>query len=265
MTDSGPLVFAGLDSQPSLPVRRLHNYVYCPRLFYYQWAENLFVDNADTVEGRRAHRNVDSPSRIRDPAELDLHEGAKIRSLKLESETLGLIGVVDLVEDAGDGTAVIDYKKGSARRDENGDRCAKEADAIQVVAHAMLLMEHRIHAVRGWVYYAADKRRVPVDLSKSAFAECRAKIEEAKRVAAENKCPPPLKNDPKCLYCSAYPICLPNESAWWAESRRVVEADSQMRFEFAMQEPDVLRDRIMEAMEEAAAAKGKVVLEPPRP
>src|SRR5579862_8134837 len=34
---------------PPMPVRRLQNYAYCPRLFYYQWVENLFEENADTV------------------------------------------------------------------------------------------------------------------------------------------------------------------------------------------------------------------------
>ena len=46
------------EQSPHMPVRRLHNYVYCPRLFYLQWVENVFVDNEDTVEGRALHRRV---------------------------------------------------------------------------------------------------------------------------------------------------------------------------------------------------------------
>lgn len=30
-------ILPGAEPQPPLPVRRLHNYAYCPRLFYYQW------------------------------------------------------------------------------------------------------------------------------------------------------------------------------------------------------------------------------------
>ena len=252
-------------AQPRIGVRNLHNYLYCPRLFYYQWVENLFVDNADTVEGRRVHRNVDAPSRVKDPAELDLPEGARLRSVKLESETLGLVGVVDIVEDAGDGAEVIDYKKGSARRDEKGERCAKEADAMQVVAQALLLAEHGIHAVRGWVYYASDRRRAPVKLNETAFAECRTKIDEAKALARTGQCPPPLENDPRCLYCSAYPICLPNESFWWAQGRRATKPDPQLTFGFAPARPDELRHRIIEAMEYAAESGKAPTLEPPRP
>ena len=265
MPDAGPQALEGLEQQPPLPVRRLHNYLYCPRLFYYQWVENLFVDNADTVEGKRIHRNVDAPSRVKDPTDLDLPEGSKLRSLKLESVALGLVGVVDIVEDAGAGAEIVDYKKGSARRDQNGERCAKEADAMQVVAHALLLQEQSVHAVRGWVYYAADKRRVSVELNESAFDECRAKITEAKAAAKSGTCPPPLKDDPRCLYCSAYPICLPNESFWWSQTRRAAKPDPQLSFGFAPAHPDELRDRIIEAMEFAAETGKQPTLEPPRP
>ena len=98
---------AGLEAQPPLPVRRLHNFIYCPRLFYFQWVENIFQENADTVAGSAVHRKVDAPSRLdEDKAKAlgeNLPEGAKMRSLKLESETLGLVGVVDVVEGGPDG------------------------------------------------------------------------------------------------------------------------------------------------------------------
>src|SRR3972149_4980816 len=111
--------------QPRMGVRNLHNFIYCPRLFYFQWVENIFQENADTVAGSHVHRNVGAPSTLEDPKELGLPEGAKIRSLRLESDALGLIGVVDIVEGGPDGAEIIDYKKGSARRDSEGERVAK--------------------------------------------------------------------------------------------------------------------------------------------
>src|SRR5204863_9592869 len=123
------------------------------------------------IAGSLAHRNVDAPSRLNDPKELGLPEGAKIRSLRLESESLGLIGVVDIVEGGPDGAEIIDYKKGSARRDSEGERVAKEPDAMQVAAHALLLKEHGLNTARGAVYYAADRRRVPVEFTEELFAK----------------------------------------------------------------------------------------------
>ena len=257
---------AGLEAQPPMPVRRLHNFIYCPRLFYFQWVENIFQENADTVAGSFVHRNVDAPSKLEDPKELGLPEGAKIRSLRLESASLGLIGVVDMVEGGPDGAEIIDYKKGSARRNAEGEREAKEPDAIQVAAHALLLREHGVNAGRGAIYYAADKRRVPVEFSEELFAKVRSTIEEARAVAASGRCPPPLKNDPRCLYCSAYPICLPNETLWWSRRRKPAETDKQIQFGFVSQSEDAFRDRIMEALDFAAeSGKGPPTLEPPRP
>ena len=266
MSDAPVQTQGGLESQPPLPVRRLHNFIYCPRLFYFQWVENIFQENADTVAGSQVHRNVDAPSRLNDPKELGLPEGAKLRSLRLESETLGLIGVVDIVEGGPDGAEIIDYKRGSARRNSEGEREAKEPDALQVAAHALLLREQGVNAVRGAIYYAADKRRVPVEFTDALFEKVRKAIEEAKQIARSGHCPPPLKNDARCLYCSAYPICLPNESLWWAKPGKKSEIAGQLDFGFVKQSEDAVRDRILEALDFAAeSGKQAPTLEPPRP
>jgi CRISPR-associated protein Cas1 len=232
--------------QPPLPVRRLHNFIYCPRLFYYQWVENLFEENADTIAGSTVHRNVDKPSSFADEKQAalaeGLPEGARLRSLKLESMALGLVGVIDMIEGAGDdeipgldsprSVEVVDYKKGSAKRGANGERVAKESDAVQVMAHALLLEEEGTRVTRGWIYYAEDKRRVPVELTPELREQTLQSLAAAKAQAASGHCPPPLVNDPRCLYCSAYPICLPNESRWWAAGFEEKVEEAQMALVF---------------------------------
>jgi len=266
MSDAPVQTQGGLESQPPLPVRRLHNFIYCPRLFYFQWVENIFQENADTVAGSHVHRNVDAPSKLDDPKELGLPEGAKLRSLRLESESLGLIGVVDIVEGGPDGAEIIDYKRGSARRGAEGEREAKEPDAMQVAAHALLLREHGVNAVRGATYYAADKRRVPVEFTEELFEKVRTAIADAKQVARSGSCPPPLKNDARCLYCSAYPICLPNESFWWSKRRKPTDSDAQIQFGFIGQAEDAVMNQILEALDFAAESRDKEpTLQPPRP
>lgn len=200
---------------PPMPVRRLQNFVYCPRLFYYQWVENIFVENADTVEGSTVHNKADQPSRMADAEALDLPEGRSLRSLQIENTELALVGKIDVIEGGSDGIELIDYKKGSARRDEQNMRVAKESDIFQIAAYALLLEGEGKKASRGWIYYAADKRRVEVSLTPQLRMECLSKLSEARKVAEDGVCPPPLKDDARCLHCSAYPVCLPNESAHW--------------------------------------------------
>ena len=38
----------------------LNEFVYCPRLFYYEFVESVFVESADTLRGKALHRRVDS-------------------------------------------------------------------------------------------------------------------------------------------------------------------------------------------------------------
>ena len=49
----------GAEPQP-IPARMLNEYVYCPRLFYYEFVEGVFVESADTLRGDALHQRVDS-------------------------------------------------------------------------------------------------------------------------------------------------------------------------------------------------------------
>ncbi len=201
---------------PLLPVRRLHNYVYCPRLFYLQWVENIFVPNEDTVEGEAIHSKVDDPSRLKHEALTA--EGGTLRSVALSSEKLGIAGVVDLLEkdDVTGGVRLVDYKKGHPVRNDSGEWEVKENDAIQLAAYALLLAESGVQVSAASVYYAAVKRHVSLELSDELFEKCKTYIIEASAVAEQGNCPPPVEHFSRCLACSAYPICLPMESKAWA-------------------------------------------------
>lgn len=207
------------EDAPVMGVRYLHNYVYCPRLFYYQWVENIFVENADTVAGSSKHRQVNKPSRADMNEGIEVPEGASVRSLHLESDRLGLVGVIDIIEGGTDGCQIIDYKRGAARRDESGELVPKDSDAVQVAAYVLLAREHGLTVTSAAIYYAGDRRRVPVNLSDEALARVPMLVKEARAVASSGICPPPLENDARCQYCSAYPVCLPDESRYWSGSR----------------------------------------------
>ena len=44
----------------ALPSRMLNEFVYCQRLFYYEFVEGVFVESADTLRGQTIHRRVDA-------------------------------------------------------------------------------------------------------------------------------------------------------------------------------------------------------------
>ncbi|MBQ3525860.1 MAG: CRISPR-associated endonuclease Cas1 [Akkermansia sp.] len=202
---------------PHMPVRRLHNYVYCPRLFYLQWVENIFVPNEDTIMGSALHKRVDDSSRLR--AEALTEEGGTLRSLQLSSDGLGISGVVDILEKQEDGhICLLDYKKGSPAKGMSGEWVVKENDAIQLAAYALLLNEAGVKVDSAAIYYAQIKKRVYLELNESLFQNFYRYLKEARRISEIQDCPPPLC-DARCLSCSAYPVCLPFESRFWASKK----------------------------------------------
>ena len=215
MTQTSP---SNPDSQPPhMPVRRLNNYVYCPRLFYLQWVENIFIPNEDTIIGNAIHKRVDEPNKIK---QTDLQEeGGTLRSLQLSSDTLQLNGIIDILESDGENNrCLIDYKKGAPMKNSHGEWVAKEPDTIQLAAYALMLQEVGIFVQSAAIYYAEIKKRVPVELSKELFSKFHTYLHEARQLAATAVCPPPLCTS-RCFGCSAYPVCLPFETRYWKEEK----------------------------------------------
>jgi CRISPR-associated protein Cas1 len=80
----------------------LNEFVYCPRLFYYEFVEGVFVHNADTVRGAAAHQRVDSgsgalPPSTEEPAKSESDEAIHSRSVMLGSAKHGITCKMDLV------------------------------------------------------------------------------------------------------------------------------------------------------------------------
>ena len=238
MADAGLQSAGELAAQPPMPVRRLHNYLYCPRLFYLQWVENILPRKTRTPSP--VLPCTDRPTSLRALPTTALPRSAMAcprapRFARSGSKAKPSASSVWWTSSRAvqTGTCVVDYKKGSARRIDDGSRVAKEPDAVQMAAYALLLREQGTAVESAAIYYAEDKRRVPVALTEELFTLTRSFLTEARALATAGKMPPPLVNDRRCDFCSAYPVCLPRESAWWAHAReRTAADDAQLRLAF---------------------------------
>ena len=199
-----------------LPARMLNEFVYCPRLFYYEWVEGVFESSADTLEGSAKHSRVDTEPGAMPAADEMGSEVIHSRSISLSSERLGLIAKLDLVEsdpanDESGSVRPVDYKKGRPR-EVDGALEPWSSDKIQVAAQVFVLRDNGYRCDEGILYYSYTKQRVRVPVDDALMNETEQFIRRAKDVASSARIPDPLVDSPKCPRCSLVGICLPDET-----------------------------------------------------
>lgn len=196
--------------QPLMPLRMLNESVYCPRLAYLEWVQGEWADSAETVDGRYRHRRVDQPAGDLPDADQAHAVQAEIhaRSITLSSNTLGLIGKLDLIEGEGLNVTPVDYKRGKRPHTARG---VYDPERVQLCAQGLLLREHGYHCEQGAIYYVASRERVVVHFDDELIALTRNAIIALRALAAGGRIPEPLVDSPKCPRCSLVSICLPDE------------------------------------------------------
>jgi CRISPR-associated protein Cas1 len=232
------------DPQESLPARMLNEFVYCPRLFYYEHVEGVFQHNADTRRGAALHRRVDAgrgelpPAKAATNAKSKTDEsvadaaadcggsGANLesevihsRSVSLSSDRLGVAAKMDLVEihppdtdplASSASVCPVDYKVGSPREGTDGPEIW-DTDRMQLGLQCLVLRDNGYRCTEGVIYYRATKQRVTLPLTPELETWIDAQIAAARRTMA-GPIPPPLIDSPKCVRCSLVTVCLPDET-----------------------------------------------------
>lgn len=217
----------------------LNEFVYCPRLFYYEHVEGVFAHNADTRRGAALHKRVDAgkgdlpPAGGRaadtasaptetDPPAAPVDASPDVihsRSVSLSSDRLGVTAKMDLVEvSAGAPSSPaapltvrpVDYKIGAPRIGDAGPEIW-DADRMQLGLQCLILRDHGYTCDEGIIYYRATKQRVSLSVTPELEAWIDAQIAAARRCVA-GPIPPPLIDSPKCPRCSLVTICLPDET-----------------------------------------------------
>ena len=237
---SKPNVATAPTGDSRLPARMLNQFVYCPRLFYYEHVEGVFAESADTIRGSAIHRRVDSgsgalpapatPSQSttennENPNDAAIGEAETIhsRSVTLGSERLGVIAKLDLVEVDGfkenrgystQATAravvPVDYKLGRPREGAEANELWP-TDQMQLGVQILVLRENGYTCSEGVIYYRETRQRVRFVLDHEREAWVLAQIDAA-RATMSGSIPPPLVASPKCRRCSLAPVCLPDET-----------------------------------------------------
>lgn len=190
-------------------ISALEHFVYCERQCALIHGDGVWIDNAHTVRGTRAHRRVDSGKHRRDRGVLTL------RSIPLWSEKLGLSGRADTVEITDGAVYPVEHKSGT--------RHGRAAD-IQVCAQAMCL-EEMLHTSipAAFVWYGGPRRRQQVALTAGLRADVIDAVMAIRAQLVSGELPP-APADERCQECQLEPHCLPHVTSTADDiARRVIE------------------------------------------
>lgn len=185
-------------------VTDLKQFVYCPRVFYYQQCLPAVRPMTDKMHaGITAHDDEVTREHRRSLQAYGVREAERQFDVRLANEQLGLSGRLDLVlidPDGDRGAAIpVDYKltrEGGA----NVER--------QLAAYALLLEAcwgKRVE--RGFLYLIPLRRAEPVRLTKSLKQRVRDALAQMRTIAEIEEMPPPVRERGKCVDCEFRRFC----------------------------------------------------------
>ena len=193
-----------------LMISGLQHFRFCRR----QWAlihiEQQWAENLRTVEGNLLHERAHNEQLRESRGDLLI-----VRSLRVQSLTLGLTGQCDVVEFRRDDTRgvtlsgkegawlpyPVGYKHGAAKQD--------GSDALQLCAQAMCLEEMLVCEIpSGALFYGETRRRFPVSFTQELREEVRQDAAQMHTLYRRGHTPH-VRPTKSCNACSLKELCLP--------------------------------------------------------
>ncbi|MFN3854213.1 MAG: CRISPR-associated protein Cas4 [Phreatobacter sp.] len=181
-----------------IPLSALQHYLFCPRQCALIHVEQLWAEDAATMEGRLLHDKADSGRPER-------RAGVRIvRGMALRSVALGVSGKADVVELHGSDRPVpfpVEYKRGKPK--------AHRADEVQLCAQAICLEEaFGVPVPEGALFYGETRRRLTVPFDDELRRLTQETARATREMIAGQVTPPPV-HGPACRRCSLEALCQP--------------------------------------------------------
>ncbi|MBA4192007.1 MAG: CRISPR-associated protein Cas1, partial [Planctomycetaceae bacterium] len=198
-----------------IPVRALNQVTYCPRLYYLQYVDAVMPVNQHVEGGLFDHRRVDSPE-LKNKTRND-RGTATSRGIALSSETLGITGVLDVIEEKNGEQYPVETKHGSAPHDDDGKPTVWDNDAVQLCAQALLMEEAFGKPIpHGFQFHVGSKERVQLSFTQELREKTHAAISRCRELSVLDSPPEPLPSElrHRCFGCSLAPVCLPEETLY---------------------------------------------------
>jgi CRISPR-associated exonuclease Cas4 len=184
-----------------LRVTDLKQFVYCPRIPFYQYV--MPVEKKATFkmeEGKRAEVTLDKLEQRRSLRKYRLNEGTRRFHHWIQSAELGLSGRLDLLVESPSGLFPVDFKYTAGQPQKN--------HLYQLCGYALLLEEAYGQTVtHGFIYLIPQEEVVVVDLTPERKEEVRRMLTEMRAMIAAEQMPEPTPVRARCEECEFRNYC----------------------------------------------------------
>lgn len=184
-----------------LRVSDLKQFVYCPRVVFYNYV--MPVEKAATFKmeyGRIAEDTIDHLENRRKLRKYGLSIGEREFHKQLHSEKLGLSGKVDLLIKTSETYYPVDFKYTTSQPYKN--------HLYQILGYAIILEDmFNCPVDKGFVYLIPKEDVVVFDLTNDLKIKVKNLLNEIRNMISSQQIPPPAELRNKCFDCEYRNFC----------------------------------------------------------
>ncbi len=184
-----------------IPVTDLKQWAYCPRVVYYHRVMPAPPRPTYKMkEGLAAQDLIENLETRRKLREYGLDDARRRFGLWLDNKDLGLAGKIDLLLEAKDEIAVVDFKLTSG---EPGQNHRLQLAGYSLLAEAAL----GVPARRAFLYRIPDNRIFSEPLTEQLRKAVKTAVTDIRRTGDTQFCPEPTEVRGRCVECEFANYC----------------------------------------------------------
>ncbi len=184
-----------------IPVTDLKQWAYCPRVVYYHRVMPAPPRPTYKMkEGLAAQDLIENLETRRTLREYGLDDARRRFGLWLDNKDLGLAGKIDLLLEAKDEIAVVDFKLTSG---EPGQNHRLQLAGYSLLAEAAL----GVPARRAFLYRIPDNRIFPEPVTEQLRRVVKTAVADIRRTGDTQFCPEPTEVRGRCVECEFANYC----------------------------------------------------------
>lgn len=185
-----------------LTVTDLKQWTYCPRVVFYSYCMPRLRPLTVKMEaGLETHEDEKARERRRSGQIYGLVDAERIENVRLESEVMGINGMVDLVLRQGGRVWPVEYKL--SRRTQIASHFK-----LQLAAYGLLLEEAwQVEAREGFLYSLVTRKAERIPLTKRLRNKVLSTVEAIRAMVETEQTPAPTAKRARCTNCEFRRFC----------------------------------------------------------